>query len=190
MSIPAVIIKPFKLENTRKQLSTANIIAKERDQSSAPQAHDVQPAVLKNNGRNKFTEDGMQHMKRSTGAAVSFYEHTDAKIQQAIKNQINNINFTHTSFFTLQPVKEIADFLIERGPNGLEYVYLLSDGSQAMESTLKTVRQYFVGLQETSRKYIITKRQPYHGNTLGTLAVGRICVARNCSSKFLLKQSS
>jgi adenosylmethionine-8-amino-7-oxononanoate aminotransferase len=180
MSKSAAIINPFKLNNTRKQLSTVNIIAKEAEQRLAPQFNDIKAAALESGGRNKI----------AAGATVSFYAYTDTKIEQTIKNQINNIDFTHTSFFTVQPVEEIADFLIERGPNGLEYVYLLSDGSQTMESTLKTVRQYFVGLQENSRKYIIAKRQPYHGSTLGTLAVGRICVARNCSSQFLLKQNS
>jgi adenosylmethionine-8-amino-7-oxononanoate aminotransferase len=48
----------------------------------------------------------------------------------------------------------------------------VSGGSEAIEAALKLARQYFVELGESKRRYVIARRQSYHGITLGALAVG------------------
>jgi len=48
----------------------------------------------------------------------------------------------------------------------------VSGGSEAVESAIKLARQYFVERGEPQRKHLIARRQSYHGNTLGALAVG------------------
>jgi adenosylmethionine-8-amino-7-oxononanoate aminotransferase len=57
-------------------------------------------------------------------------------------------------------------------PAGLDRVYLVSGGSEAVEAALKMSRQYFVEIGEPQRRHFISRRQSYHGNTLGALAVG------------------
>ncbi len=54
----------------------------------------------------------------------------------------------------------------------MSHVYLVSGGSEAMEAALKMARQYFVEIGEAERSVFIGRRQSYHGNTLGALAVG------------------
>jgi adenosylmethionine-8-amino-7-oxononanoate aminotransferase len=51
-------------------------------------------------------------------------------------------------------------------------VYFVSGGSEAIEAALKLARQYFVEKGEPQRSHLIGRRQSYHGNTLGALAVG------------------
>jgi adenosylmethionine-8-amino-7-oxononanoate aminotransferase len=51
-------------------------------------------------------------------------------------------------------------------------VYFVSGGSEAIEAALKLARQYFVEKGERERAHVIGRRQSYHGNTLGALAVG------------------
>ena len=41
-----------------------------------------------------------------------------------------------------------------------------------MEAALKIARQYFVEIGQPQRSMFIARRQSYHGNTLGALAVG------------------
>jgi len=48
----------------------------------------------------------------------------------------------------------------------------VSGGSEAMEAALKLARQYFVEKGEPQRARFIARRNSYHGNTLGALAVG------------------
>ncbi len=57
-------------------------------------------------------------------------------------------------------------------PDGLDYVYLVSGGSEAVEAALKMARQYFVEIGQPQRRHIIARRQSYHGNTIGALATG------------------
>ncbi|XOT97962.1 aminotransferase class III-fold pyridoxal phosphate-dependent enzyme, partial [Alcaligenes pakistanensis] len=48
----------------------------------------------------------------------------------------------------------------------------LSGGSEAVEASLKLARQYFVEIGQPERHIFIARRQSYHGNTLGALAIG------------------
>jgi adenosylmethionine-8-amino-7-oxononanoate aminotransferase len=90
----------------------------------------------------------------------------------AIKRQAQQLPYAHTSFFTTQPAEELANHLIDRAPAGLEHVYFVSGGSEAIEAALKLARQYFVEIGQHERRHIIARRQSYHGNTLGALAIG------------------
>lgn len=136
------------------------------------QPNDVLPVAVGGDGPYIIAEDGKRYIDASGGAAVSCLGHSNTKVRQAIKDQVDKIAFAHTSFFTSKPAEELADFLIEHGPDGLEYAYLVSGGSEAVEAALKLARQYFMERGEDSRKYFIARRQSYHGNTLGALAVG------------------
>jgi adenosylmethionine-8-amino-7-oxononanoate aminotransferase len=57
-------------------------------------------------------------------------------------------------------------------PGGLAYAWLVSGGSEAVEASIKLARQYFIERGEPQRQRFIARRQSYHGNTLGALAVG------------------
>src|SRR6516164_4100848 len=57
-------------------------------------------------------------------------------------------------------------------PGGLAYAYFVSGGSEAIEASIKLARQYFIERGEPQRHHFIARRQSYHGNTLGALAVG------------------
>ncbi|HEY4137969.1 MAG TPA: aspartate aminotransferase family protein, partial [Casimicrobiaceae bacterium] len=86
--------------------------------------------------------------------------------------QIDRIPYAHTSFFTTDVAEALADTLAADAPAGLDQVYLVSGGSEAMEAALKLARQYFVEIGEPERRIFIARRQSYHGNTLGALSVG------------------
>ena len=62
--------------------------------------------------------------------------------------------------------------MIARAPDSFDKVYLVSGGSEAIEASLKLARQHFVEKGEPQRRHVIARRQSYHGNTLGALAVG------------------
>jgi adenosylmethionine-8-amino-7-oxononanoate aminotransferase len=93
-------------------------------------------------------------------------------VTRAIKAQADELAYAHTSFFTTAVAEELADTLIADAPKGISRVYFVSGGSEAVEAALKMARQYFVEKGETQRRHFIARRQSYHGNTLGALAVG------------------
>lgn len=106
------------------------------------------------------------------GAAVSCLGHSDSHVADAIKAQVDKIAFAHSGFFTSEPAEALADKLIEHAPEGMERVYLVSGGSEAVEAAIKLARQYFVEKGEPDRGHIIARKQSYHGNTLGALSAG------------------
>jgi len=130
------------------------------------------PRAVKGDGIYIIDADGKRYLDGSGGAAVSCLGHSDPDVIQAIKDQADALPFAHTSFFTSAPAEELADLLISLAPEGIEKVYFLSGGSEAVEAALKMARQYFVEIGENDRTRFIARRQSYHGNTLGALSVG------------------
>jgi adenosylmethionine-8-amino-7-oxononanoate aminotransferase len=86
--------------------------------------------------------------------------------------QIDRLAYAHTSFFTTEVAEELADQLVRTAPEGMSHAYFVSGGSEAVEAALKMARQYFVEIGQPQRRHFIARRQSYHGNTLGALAVG------------------
>ena len=116
--------------------------------------------------------DGRRYLDASGGAAVSCLGHGHPDVLAAMHIQLDALAYAHTAFFTTEVAERLADRLIEDAPAGLSHVYLVSGGSEAIEAALKMARQYFVEIGEPERRHVIARRQSYHGNTLGALAVG------------------
>jgi adenosylmethionine-8-amino-7-oxononanoate aminotransferase len=116
--------------------------------------------------------EGRRYLDASGGAAVSCLGHGHPDVLAAMHEQLDALAYAHTAFFTTEVAERLADRLIEDAPAGLSHVYLVSGGSEAIEAALKMARQYFVEIGEPERRHVIARRQSYHGNTLGALAVG------------------
>lgn len=129
------------------------------------------PLVAAGDGPYIIDSEGKRYLDASSGAAVSCLGHNHPAVIQAIKNQLDHIPYAHTSFFTNEALEKLADMLVASAP-GLDRVYLVSGGSEALEAALKLARQYFLEVGEPQRRHFIARRQSYHGNTLGALAVG------------------
>lgn len=115
---------------------------------------------------------GKEYIDASGGAAVSNLGHGHPDILAAMRQQMDSLEYAHTTFFTTESAEALADDLVSNAPAGLERVYLISGGSEAMETALKLARQYFVEKGEPERTRFVARLQSYHGNTLGALSVG------------------
>jgi len=132
----------------------------------------VPPVAVGASGIEIIDREGRRYIDASGGAAVSCLGHAHPDVIAAMHGQLDRIPYAHTSFFTTDAAEELADVLVSKSPPGLEHVYLVSGGSEAIEAALKLARQYFVEIGEPERSVFIARRQSYHGNTLGALAVG------------------
>jgi len=130
------------------------------------------PVAAKGEGVYIVDTSGKRYLDASGGAAVSCLGHSDAEVVRAIKDQLDRIPFAHSAFFTSEAAERLADVLVEGAPAGIASVYFLSGGSEAIEAALKMARQYFLEIGQPRRTRFIARRQSYHGNTLGALAVG------------------
>ena len=91
---------------------------------------------------------------------------------QAIRQQLDRLAYTHTSFFTTGVAEELADRLSAAAPGGPWRVLFVSGGSEATEAALKLARQLQVERGQPSRDHFVSRHFSYHGNTLGALSVG------------------
>src|SRR5262245_60793508 len=132
---------------------------------SYPEAASAQGVIIRD-------MDGKEYIDASAGAAVSCLGHSHPDVLRAMREQIDRLAYAHTSFFTTQVAEELADDLAAHAPDGIDHVFFVSGGSEAIEAALKLARQYFVERGEPQRRYFIARRQSYHGTTLGALAVG------------------
>ncbi|RUU87020.1 aspartate aminotransferase family protein [Mesorhizobium sp. M7A.F.Ca.MR.176.00.0.0] len=130
------------------------------------------PCAVAGDGIYITDSEGRRYIDGSGGAAVSCLGHNHPEVLDAMRAQMGRISYAHTSFFTTDVAEQLAEQLIKLAPAGLDYVYLVSGGSEAVEAALKMARQYFVEIGEPQRRHIIARRQSYHGNTIGALATG------------------
>ncbi len=130
------------------------------------------PVAVSGQGVTIRDSAGKEYIDASAGAAVSCLGHSHPDVLAAMHEQLDRLAYSHTSFFTSQVAEELAADLIAHAPKGIGHVFFVSGGSEAVEAALKLARQYFVECGEPRRRYIIARRQSYHGVTLGALAVG------------------
>jgi adenosylmethionine-8-amino-7-oxononanoate aminotransferase len=130
------------------------------------------PIAIGGTGVYVIGEDGRRYLDASGGAAVSCLGHGHARIQEAMKRQIDALAYAHSSFFTTEAAEALAEALVARAPGDLGHAYFVSGGSEAVEAALKMARQYFLEIGQPARRRFISRRMSYHGNTLGALAAG------------------
>ena len=118
--------------------------------------------------------NGRRFLDAAGQAAVVSIGHGVAEIGQAMAEQSAQIAFAHTSQFHTEPAEKLAARLLALAPpdfrNGGR-VYFTSGGSEATETAIKLVRQYHVETGQPERYRIISRRQSYHGSTLGAMSV-------------------
>ncbi len=151
--------------------------------------HASLPTAVRGDGCYLIDQNGKRYFDGSGGAAVSCLGHSNQRVRDAIKSQVDQMAFAHTGFFTSDPAEALADLLIAHAPGDLDRVYFVSGGSEAVESAIKLARQYFVERGEPQRRHLIARSQSYHGNTLGALSAGGNAWRREQFAPLLVEMS-
>ncbi|HLT92291.1 MAG TPA: aspartate aminotransferase family protein [Woeseiaceae bacterium] len=114
---------------------------------------------------------GRRYIDGSSGAMVSNIGHSNPRVLAAMKAQMERATFAYRLHFENAPAEELAALISSRMPAGLDRVFFVSGGSEAIESALKMARQYAIATGEPRRKKVISLFPSYHGSTLGATAV-------------------
>lgn len=137
-----------------------------RDLRNAP------PIAVRGEGLYIVDAEGRRYLDACGGAAVSCLGHSAPEATEAIARQAERLAYAHTGFFSSEPAEELAELLISDAPAGLERVYFLGSGSEAVEAAVKMAHQYHRERGDAARRHVIGRWQSYHGNTLGALSAG------------------
>jgi adenosylmethionine-8-amino-7-oxononanoate aminotransferase len=131
------------------------------------------PVAVRGDGVYIWDADGKQYLDLAGSAAVNFIGHGVPEISAAMAEQAAKLEFVHTSQFTTPVAEQYAGQLVafagEHFRGGA--VYFTCGGSESIETALKLARQYQVEIGQTSRYQILSRKQSYHGATLGALSV-------------------
>ncbi len=130
------------------------------------------PVAVRGEGVYVYDENGHRYLDACGGAAVSCLGYGHPAPTRAIQEQAAKLAYIHSRFFTSAIAEQLAEKLVSLIPEPLNHVMFLSGGSEAIEASFKLSRQYFYEIGETQRKYFISRRQSYHGSTIGTLSFG------------------
>ena len=107
-------------------------------------------------------------------AAVVNIGHGVASVAQAMAGQAAQLAFAHSSQFHTAPAETLAARLLAIAPEAMRRggrVYFCSGGSEANETAIKLARQYFIERGRPERFRVVSRRQSYHGSTLGAMAM-------------------
>jgi adenosylmethionine-8-amino-7-oxononanoate aminotransferase len=115
--------------------------------------------------------DGNRYLDGSSGAMVANIGHSNERVLAAMRTQMEKATFGYRLHFENEPAEKLARMTAERMPKGVDRVFFVSGGSEAVESAIKLARQYAVAVGETSRWKVISRFPSYHGSTLGALAL-------------------
>ncbi|HUG62409.1 MAG TPA: aspartate aminotransferase family protein [Methylomirabilota bacterium] len=129
------------------------------------------PRVDRALGIHLWDETGKRYLDASSGAMVSNIGHSNPRVLAAMMRQMEKATFAYRLHFENEPAEELAERIAGLMPAGLDRIFFVSGGSEAVESCLKLARQYAVARGEGSRWKVISRFPSYHGSTLGALAV-------------------
>ncbi|PSS05303.1 aminotransferase [Coniella lustricola] len=125
-------------------------------------------------GHYLILQDGSRILDASGGAAVACVGHGNARVNQAMVDQMARVSYCASTFFRTPIVEEAAKILVDTTDGHMARAYFVQSGSEAMEAAMKLARQYYLEKQvpEPQRARFISRKQSYHGTTLGSLAMG------------------
>ena len=106
-------------------------------------AGEVLPTVAHGEGVWLVDTGGHRYLDGCSGAMTANIGHGNTEIAEAIAAQARTIAFTARSFFTSEPAEELATMLAARAPEGLDRVFFVSSGSEAVETASKLAVQYW-----------------------------------------------
>ncbi|MHB8501615.1 MAG: aspartate aminotransferase family protein [Candidatus Acidiferrales bacterium] len=132
------------------------------------------PVAVRGEGCWLFSADGRKFLDAAGQAAVVNIGHGVPEIGRAMAEQSLQLAFAHTSQFHSAPAEKLAARLLAFAPKNFRNggrVYFTSGGSEATETAIKLVRQYHLEKKQTARYRILSRRQSYHGSTLGAMTV-------------------
>jgi len=118
-----------------------------------------------------WDKSGKRYLDGSSGAMVSNIGHSNPNVLAAMRRQMEKSTFGYRLHFETESSENLARKLDELSPEGLERVFFVSGGSEAVESTIKLARQYANAIGESQRWKVISRSPSYHGCTLGALAL-------------------
>ncbi|MDA9208396.1 aminotransferase, partial [Octadecabacter sp.] len=102
------------------------------------------------------------------------------ELADAAARQMRELPYYNTFFQTTHvPVIALSAKLAELAPRDLNHVFYAGSGSEANDTNIRLVRHYWAQKGQPNRNIIISRKNAYHGSTLGGGSLGGMAGMQN-----------
>ena len=150
--------------------------------------YETLPLIPIKSGKGAYLRDfdGNSYLDAISSWWVNLFGHSNDYINSKIKEQLKSLEHVIFAGFTHKPAIDLSLRLLDLAPKPLKKVFFADNGSSAIEIALKMSFQYFKNQGET-RKWFISLKNSYHGETMGALAVGDVSLYKDIYDDILIK---
>src|SRR6267378_2036264 len=140
-----------------------------------PQSMRGQPPLVWDRAEDIYVYDkyGNKWLDWSSGVLVTHCGHGAREVRQAIIDQVNS-GLLHNYVFPSEERAQLAEYLVQLAPKGLEKVFLVTTGSEATECAIKLARADGIRKGGNKKIGIVGAERGFHGRTLGAQQAGGI----------------
>ena len=135
------------------------------------QSRTRRPRLARAEGVYLWDVDGKRYLDGSSAAMVCNIGYSNPRVLAAMRRQMEVSTFGYRLHFETEPAEALAARVAGLAPEGLERVFFVSGGSEAVETAIKLARQYALAQGQAQRFKVISRYPSYHGATLGALAL-------------------
>lgn len=128
------------------------------------------PVFVRGEGIRIWDQEGNSYIDGLAGLFSVQIGHGRADIAAAAGEQMKTLAYTPSWSATTPATIEASNMIASLAPGDLDVVFLVSSGSEAVESAIKFSRQYHSARNEPRRVKVISRNLSYHGTTLGALS--------------------
>ncbi len=128
------------------------------------------PIIVRGEGCYVYDEHGKRYLDGLSALFCVNIGHGRGDIAQAGADQAKELGFYTNWSYAHPPAIELAARIASLAPGDLNRVFFTSGGSEAVESALKLVRQYFKLTGKPNKTKLIAREIAYHGTSLGALS--------------------
>jgi len=132
---------------------------------------DALPRIARGEGSYLYDAAGRRYLDGSGGPAAFSIGHGNREVNAAIAAQLQQVACGYRYLFTSEPLEELTILLLGLCGPAFGHIVYSGSGSEAVESALKAVLQYWDARRLPGKKHFIARERSYHGNTLGALSV-------------------
>ncbi|WP_277814196.1 MULTISPECIES: adenosylmethionine--8-amino-7-oxononanoate transaminase [Thiomonas] len=143
--------------------------------------------ILSGQGPWLFDESGHRYFDANSSWWVNLFGHADARINAALKDQLDRLPHVMLAGCTHAPAVELAERLSTLTGGVLGHCFFGSDGASAVEIALKMSFHFWRNSGHPAKQEFVCLRQSYHGETLGALAVTDVAVFRDVYDPLLMR---
>jgi beta-alanine--pyruvate transaminase len=139
-----------------------------RDFKSAPKI------VARAKGLYYYDPDGRPIIDGVSGLFATAAGHGRNEIAEAVHRQLKELDFT-SSFYRSHPLAfEAASAIAGLTPAGLDRIFFVNSGSEAVDTAMKIILAYHRARGEGQRTVFISRERAYHGVNFGGVSLSGI----------------